>query len=674
VSTRAADMRALLSPEARRVPGWGFWPGALVVALVAWWVLERFDGAAFLIDYPAAGVLPIAEWINGFMQWLLEDLDFGLFTFTQLMRGVSALLSIPLDILLAVLARGVEFSIASVTVSLPPLSWVAITAVLVYASWRVGGRGLAVLMTATLFYLAVFGQWDAAMITLSSVMVAVPVGVVGGLVLGIQAYRSRRFETALTPVLDLMQTVPIFAYLVPVLALFGFGPVAAMVATIIYAMPPMVRVTILALRSVPEEVREFGEMVGTSRRQETWKILLPVARYRLMVGINQVIMLTLNMVIIASMIGAGGLGYEVLNALRQLEIGVSVEAGIAISLIAIAMDRFTRALTELQPTSDEAVRPADFFQRHRYLLIAAAVLVGTTAAGLLVPGLAPYPEWAEWTTAAYWDATVDWINVNLGASLYAFKSWALIWLMIPVKRFLVDVPWSVFMALLALTGWRLGGWRLALTVLGFCAFILLSGNWAKAMTSVYLTGFAVVVAVVLGVTVGILAAISNPVHRAAQVVVDVLQTLPAFIYLIPAVMLFQVGDFSALLAIIAYAIAPAIRYTDHGVRGVSKEVLEAARVSGCTRWQILRKVQLPLAMPDIMLGINQTIMMALSMLVITALIGTSGLGQETYIALTKANTGMGLAAGLSVACIAMIADRLIQAAARQKKRSLGLEA
>ncbi len=180
-------------------------------------------------------------------------------------------------------------------------------------------------------------------------------------------------------------------------------------------------------------------------------------------------------------------------------------------------------------------------------------------------------------------------------------------------------------------------------------------------------------AVILGVSVGIFAALSDPVHRVAQVVVDVLQTLPAFIYLIPAVMLFQVGDFSALLAIVAYAIAPAIRYTDHGIRGVSAEVLEAARVSGCTRRQILCKVQLPLALPDIMLGINQTSMMALSMLVITALIGTTGLGQETYIALTKANAGHGLTAGISVACIAMVADRLIQAAAREKKRKLGLE-
>lgn len=673
MSTRGAEITAAPGVGRQRMSRWGFWPAIAAIVALAWWILARVGSASLLINYPESGVIPLEAWINAFLDWLLEDFTLGLFTFTELTRGISAVLKVPLTVLLSLLSKGLVFELGGWAVDLPPLSWVAITGVLVYASYRVGSRSLATLMAAALLYIAIFGQWDSAMITLSSVMVAVPLGVVGGLFLGIWAYRSRRFEQALTPILDLMQTVPIFAYLVPVLALFGFGPVAAMVATIIYAMPPMVRVTILALRSVPEEVREFAQMVGASRRQTTWKILVPVARYRLMVGINQVIMLTLNMVIIASMIGAGGLGYDVLNALRQLEIGRSVEAGIAISLIAIAMDRFTRSLTELQPTSDEDPSQYTFVRRHRYLLIALAVLLGTTAAGLLIPGIAPYPEWAEVTTASYWDAAVSWINVNFGDALYAIKSWLLIWIMIPTKRFLLEVPWTLIVAVLALAGYRLGGWRLAATIGGFCAFILVTGNWDKAVTSVYLTGFAVIIATALGLTVGILAAVSEPIHRGAQIVVDVLQTLPAFIYLIPAVMLFQVGDFSALLAIVAYAIAPAIRYTDHGIRGVSKEVIEAARVSGSTRSQILRKVQLPLALPDIMLGINQTIMMALSMLVITALIGTTGLGQETYIALTKANAGHGLTAGISVACIAMIADRLIQAAARARKRQLGLE-
>ena len=138
-------------------------------------------------------------------------------------------------------------------------------------------------------------------------------------------------------------------------------------------------------------------------------------------------------------------------------------------------------------------------------------------------------------------------------------------------------------------------------------------------------------------------------------------------------MLFRVGDFSAMVAVVVYALPPAIRYTAHGIARVDPALIEAAKTSGCTRRQILWKVQLPLAWPEIMLGLNQTIMLALSMLVITALVGTRDLGQEVYIALTKADTGRGIVAGLSVACIAMIADRLIGAAARRRKQILGLD-
>jgi glycine betaine/proline transport system permease protein len=137
-------------------------------------------------------------------------------------------------------------------------------------------------------------------------------------------------------------------------------------------------------------------------------------------------------------------------------------------------------------------------------------------------------------------------------------------------------------------------------------------------------------------------------------------------------MLFRVGDFSAMIAVVAYSLVPVIRYTDHGIRQVPSSIVEAATVAGCTRRQILWKIQLPLALPEIMLGVNQTIMLGLSMLVITALVGTRDLGQEVYMALTKADTGRGLVAGLCVAFIAIISDRLIMAWSTERKKVLGL--
>jgi glycine betaine/proline transport system permease protein len=192
------------------------------------------------------------------------------------------------------------------------------------------------------------------------------------------------------------------------------------------------------------------------------------------------------------------------------------------------------------------------------------------------------------------------------------------------------------------------------------------------MTSVYLCGLSVIIATLIGVPIGIWAARRNRTHRLVQVIIDTLQTLPSFVYLIPVVMLFRVGDFSAMIAIVAYSLAPAIRYTDHGIRQVPPDLTEAARAMGCTQRQVLWRVQLPLALPEIMLGINQTIMMALAMLVITALVGTRDLGQEVYIALTKADTGRGVVAGVCVALIAIIADRLISTWSKRQKRRLGL--
>ena len=181
-----------------------------------------------------------------------------------------------------------------------------------------------------------------------------------------------------------MQTVPVFAYLVPILWFFGFNPVAAMIATIVYAMPPMVRNTVLALQRVPAEVTDFGRMAGCTRRQMMWKVLLPSARPGLMVGVNQVIMLSLNMVIIASMIGAGGLGHEVLAALRRLDFGAGLEAAIAITLLAIALDRLSPGVRRAGRRRCTAMAEPSFLRRHPHLVAALALLLGGWAAGRAV--------------------------------------------------------------------------------------------------------------------------------------------------------------------------------------------------------------------------------------------------------------------------------------------------
>lgn len=175
----------------------------------------------------------------------------------------------------------------------------------------------------------------------------------------------------------------------------------------------------------------------------------------------------------------------------------------------------------------------------------------------------------------------------------------------------------------------------------------------------------------IGTTLGVIASENDAVSAFLRPISDTLQTMPLFVILIPFVMFFKLGDFTALLAIMAYAIVPAIRYAEHGLRGVSPEVIEAAKACGSSRWQMLWRVRLPLALPQLLLGLNQTIMFGVAMLVITALVGTSDLGQEIYIGLNNGDFGVGMIAGIGMATLAMIADRMTRGYSRKGRAALG---
>jgi glycine betaine/proline transport system permease protein len=670
----APTIDAARRPAAPRIDG-GMLSIPWLVAGLAFILLWQFGKpvAGWAFDYPKPLTIPAARWISAVMTWLLNDATFGLFTFTQLTRFIAAAIGVPYEAALSVLSTGFLSGQGSSAVQIvPPLSWIAVIGLVTLIGWRAGGGRLAALVAACFGFLAVFGQWDSGMVTLASILVAVPLGVAGGLLAGIAAYRWPRFEKALTPLLDLMQTIPVFAYLVPILFLFGFGPTAAVVATLIYAMPPMTRITVLALRSVPDEIRDLGRMIGCTRRQMTWRVLVPSTKDSLMVGVNQVIMLSLNMVIIASMIGAGGLGFDVLAALRRLDIGAGLESGLAIVALAIALDRLSQAYARDPDRPARAAAGGGFAARHPYLLAALALVIATGVVGLAVPAVQAYPKALQVSTGPFFSNVVGWINVHFFDTFEAIKNAVLLNVLVPFKRLLGGLPWLGVTALLGFAGWRLGGARLAALVGALVFLIAATGQWEKATITVYLCGISVVIAAFIGIPIGILAAERDRLWRWVQVVIDTLQTLPSFVYLMPAVMLFRVGDFTAMIAVVAYAIAPAIRYTVLGLQGVDPRLVEAGRAMGCTPWQLLAKVKLKLALPQIMLGINQTIMLALSMLVITALVGTRDLGQEVYIALTKADTGRGIVAGLAVAFIAIVADRLISAGAARAKRRLGL--
>jgi glycine betaine/proline transport system permease protein len=649
------------------------WPWLLLAtaAVAAFWFAGKAL-APWAFDYPKAWTLPATQWLGQFSRWLVNDAHFGVFTFKEFTRFLAAVVDLPYRLVLSLLATGFLKGEGSAATQLaPPLPWWAVTSIGVLAGHWAGGRRLALFAGACLLFLAAFRVWESAMATLASILVAAPIGAAGGLLLGIACYRWRKFERLISPLLDLMQTMPVFAYLVPVLVLFGFGPTAAIVATLIFAMPPMIRITALALKSVPSEIHELARMAGCTPQQTMWRVLVPTARQSLMVGVNQVIMLSLNMVIIASMIGAGGLGFDVLAALRRLDIGAGLEAGLAIVALALLLDRLSQAASHRLSAPGYDAGEGGMLNNH-HMIAAVAVAVLSIAVSLAFPAVQAYPQWLSLSTGSLFSGIVEWINVHFFDRLEAFKNLVLLNALVPAKRIMISVPWLGAVVALGALGLKLGGLRLALLSGGLLFLIAATGQWEKAMITVYLCGVSVVAALAAGVPIAIVAADRAKLWNWLQAVIDTMQTLPSFVYLMPAVMLFRVGDFTAMIAIVAFAIVPAIRYTVLGLQKVDANLIEAGRAMGATRLQLLWRIRLRLALPDILLGINQTIMFALSMLVITALVGTRDLGQEVYIALTKADIGRGLVAGLAVAFIAIVSDRLISAAAARQRARLGL--
>ena len=628
-------------------------------------------GIEWAIKYPKHLIFPLKIYISNFVKWLMNDAHFIIFSFKDLTRAISWIIEQPYQFILSLFAMGFYRGQGQeALLILPALSWTAVITIITSLAIYTKDKALVVLVALSFFYLAVFGQWNSAMITLSSIIIAVPIGVLLGLGLGIASYKSQKTEQFIKPILSLMQTIPVFAYLVPILVMFGFGPVSALIATIIYAMPPMVHTTILALKSVDPQIKDFGLISGCTNRQLMWRVLIPSAKSTIMVGVNQVIMLSFNMVIIASMIGAGGLGYDVLTSLRKLDIGGGFESGLAIVILAVALDRLSQAYVKLRP--DSKSKNQNLFKSYKLFFICFGVMIISYLVGFFSELIRNYPDALTVSTSSFWEDSMRHININYYDLLESIKVFLLIFFLMPIKKFFLAIPWPWTVTIITIIAWHYGKFKLSILTFLLLMFIVISGLWTKAMITIYLCGSSVVIACIIGIPLGIFAGLNKKADRVLTAFIDTLQTLPSFVYLIPVVMLFRVGDFTAMIAVVLYALAPAIRYTALGIKNINSELIEASLISGCTERQLLFKVRLPLALPQILLGINQTIMLALSMLVITALVGTRDLGQEVYIALTKADIGRGLVAGLCVAFIAIIADKIIVASSNRLKIKYGL--
>ena len=677
------------------------WLGVIAVTLVC---IALQGEWVWMAEYPKDLILPLSDWLNAVMDWIVDY--FGWF-----FLGISWAL---------------EWPIKAVRFILNMLPWSVTTFLFCSVAWAASGWKLAAFTLFSMLYMLVIGYWSESMNTLSLVAISVPLAILVGFAFGVWGFFSDRAARVIMPMLDVLQTVPSFAYLLPILMLFGFGTVVGLIASVLYSFPPMVRNTIVGLRGVSPEVIESGLMSGATPRQLFWQVRVPSSLKQILLGVNQATMASLSMVIIASIIGGtSDIGWEVLSQIRKAQFGESLLAGMVIALMAMVIDRITAGLAARSGDYDPENKT--FAQKHRYWITAAFGAVTFFVLAQIAGILNEWPQAWEISPAKAMNDGLTYLVVNFRDEIEAVKKFAFFFVMLPAKIGLqgavspftwgfeltlvhkvvyavgivalavwaafrgrtqvailililaillyfglTGIPWPALLLICAVAGWKVGGRILGLgTALGL-GFIVITGIWPEAMLSIYLCGIAVLISFVLGTAIGIWAAHNDMVSAIIRPFNDTLQTMPLFVLLIPFVMVFKIGEFTALLAIIAYAIVPAIRYSEHGLRSLPAPVIEAATMIGSTRRQMLWQVKIPLALPVMMLGLNQTIMYGIAMLVIAALVGTNGLEQIVYIGLSDGNFGVGIIAGIGMAIIAIITDRMTNAWSRRRQEELGL--
>jgi len=612
------------------------------------------------------GMIPFVQWVNNLIDILRNYEIFGFFTFREFTRSIANLIDIPLDFTEALLYKGFN------TIALGPMPWIMILGLVIVLGLYLKGVNLAILGGACVLYLAIFslrGIWTLSMKTLAAIAVSVPLAVIIGILLGILGAKFKVAERILNPILNILQSLPHFSYLILVAIFCGVGAKAGVIATIIFAFPPMTRLTILGLKELSSEIIEAGRMNGCNYWQMLFKVELPGARSSLMLGVNQVIMQCLAMVVIASFIGQPGLGHDLLARLQNLRLGQAFEIGVAVVFIAITLDRYSQALVLKEP---ERTKEGAFWIRNPYLFSALIIVILSIILSFLSSAAIQLPKEYTISISGYLDWGIKFITTSLFVPLGIFRDFLLVYFFMPTKAMFQSMPWVSVIVLVGCAGWRLGKLKLALTVMFFVFLIAASGYWVRAMITLYMVSVAMVISIGFGVPIAIWASRKLSTTKLILNICDTFQTFPSFIYLLPAVMLFQISDVSAIFAIVVYASIPITRYTIFGLRNVPAQIIEAAKMSGCSEGQILWKVRMPLAFPEILLGINQTLMFALFMVMIAGFIGTVDLSQEIFRALSFNDGGKGLVIGLCVSLIGLTADRLLVEWSNIKKREFGL--
>ena len=546
----------------------------------------------------------------------------------------------------------------------PAIGWLGVVAIATWVGYAVANWRIALLVAGSFVTFGVFGFWQDSMDLLIVTTVSVAFAVLIGFPLAIWIGLNQTAARVITPVLELLQTMPTFVYLMFVFILFGIGAPNAVVCTVAYALPPIVRIAGFGIRDVSPTALEATDSLGQTTWQRLWKVQVPMARRTIILGLNQTILAALSIAIIASYVNGPGLGKPVLAALTQNNFGAGLVPGLLIVLMGIMLDRTTTAASE---RSEKVARQGGEDPRRRRLVLAALLVpvgVAVWYSRYAIDAAVPPENDLTRTVAERANTWMESLTSALDGVATSFKDLVTYGLLNPMQSLLANSPWWLaFLGLLAMA--VVIGDRLAVlpAVVGLTGIYLLD-LWNDTMVVLNMTLVATLLVMVLALVFGVWMARSRTADLVIRPVLDAGQTIPAFVFLIPVLALFGPTRFTAIVAGIIYAAPAAIKIVADGVRGVDKGVLEAGRSTGSTRWQEIAKVQLPMAKSSLVLATNQGLLYVLAMVVIGGLVGAGALGYDVVYALAHSDySGKGAAAGFSIVLLGILIDRVTRAAA-----------
>ena len=592
--------------------------------------------------FPESWNIGMAEPITGVQSWVRKN------------RSSNWLFRFLFNPLISV----VEFGLNGVESFFLWLPWFIPPVIVFLIIARTRRWGLATFTALAVIYPGVVGVWPESIVTISLMAVSVAISFLVGVPLGVLTALNKRFESILRPILDGMQTVPATVYLIPIVLLFGIGPAPAAIATVIYAIPPMIRLTCLGIQQVPRSAVEAAHMFGATKRQILAKVQLPLAVPSIIAGINQTVMMALGIVVIATLVGAGGLGQEINQTVRRLEPGRGLVVSLAVVAVALVLDRVCRSLV-IEPGEQR------FYISRKLMYVTVIGLVIATLTGRMM-GWVEFPF--SWGTsfADPIDSGFKWFRTTFDVVTRPFNDFVVRELLVRAQTWLNQtLAWQAIVIAASAFAYFVAGWKMSLTTAVGITFIGLTGRWPDAVDTLTQTVVAVIMSMLIAIPIGIWLGRRPRAESLISPFLDALQTIPNLVYAIPFVMIFSVGPVPGIVAAVVYAIPPGIRLTALGIRQVNYESLEAATTFGATPRQVLWGVRVPLAMPSIILAINQMVMMVLAMAIIAGMVGGGGLGYRSIEALTKPDAGLGAEVGIAIVIMATILDRLLQATAKR---------